>query len=267
MTRQLTRIVLAVAFLTCLTAAVASAQAPTTTTDTKKFEVIAVEGNQLVVKLPEGTKELTVPEDFRFNIDGQMLSVHELKPGMAGTATITTKTTLKPVTVTEVKSGEVVKVSGSTVLVLTKDGYRNFSEGELEKRGVRIMKDGQPVELSELHAGDKLSATIITSKPPQRLTEQQVHATLGTGGGAGASTTGTKAGSAAGTAGAATGTKAGSATGTKTAAPAAEPAAPSAAAPRKLPKTASPLPLFALVGAGSLLTGIGLTMRRRRQTR
>ncbi len=255
MTRQLTRIVLAVASLTCLTAAVASAQAPTTTTETKKFAVIAVEGNQLVVRLPEGTKELTVPEDFRFNVDGQMLSVHELKPGMAGTATITTKTTLKPVTVTEVKNGEVVQVVGSTILVRTADGYRNFTEGELEKRGVRIMKDGKPVELSELHTGDKLSATIITSKPPQRLTEQQVHATLATGG-AGASAPG-----------AATGT-AGAATGTKTAAPAAEPAAPSAAAaPRKLPKTASPLPLVGLVGAGSLLTGIGLTMRRRRQAR
>jgi len=255
MTRQLTRIVLAVAFLTCLTAAVASAQAPTTTTETKKFEVIAVEGNQLVVRLPEGTKELTVPEDFRFNVDGQMLSVHDLRPGMAGTATITTKTTLKPVTVTEVKNGEVVQVVGSTILVRTADGYRNFSEGELEKRGVRIMKDGKPVVLSELHTGDKLTATIITSRPPQRLTEQQVQATLATGG-AGASAPG-----------AATGT-AGAATGTKAAAPAAEPAAPSAAAaPRKLPKTASPLPLVALVGAGSLLTGIGLTMRRRRQAR
>jgi hypothetical protein len=35
---------------------------------------------------------LTVPEDFRFNVDGKMLSVRELKPGKAGTATITTKT-------------------------------------------------------------------------------------------------------------------------------------------------------------------------------
>ena len=66
----------------------------TTTTETKKFQVIAVDGNQLVVKVPEGTRELTVPDDFRFNVDGKMLSVHELKPGMAGTATITTKTTM-----------------------------------------------------------------------------------------------------------------------------------------------------------------------------
>ena len=90
-----------------------------TTTETKKFQVIAVDGNQLVVRLPEGTRELTVPDDFRFNVDGKMLSVHELKPGMAGTATITTKTTVTPVTVTEVKNGTVMKASGSSIIVST----------------------------------------------------------------------------------------------------------------------------------------------------
>ena len=60
--RGFSRIVLAVVLLTCVSTAFASAQAPTTTTtETKKFEVIAVDGNQLVVKLPEGTRELTVP--------------------------------------------------------------------------------------------------------------------------------------------------------------------------------------------------------------
>ena len=39
---------------------------------------------------------MTVADDFRFNVDGKMLSVHELKPGMSGTATITTKTTVTP---------------------------------------------------------------------------------------------------------------------------------------------------------------------------
>ncbi len=184
MMRRLGRTILAVALLACVTAAVASAQAPTTTTETKKFEVIAVDGNQLVVKLPEGTKELTVPEDFRFDINGQQMSVHELKPGMSGTATITTKTTMKPVTVTEVKNGEVMQASGSMIMVKTDEGFKNFTEGELEKRGVRIMKDGQPVAITDLHKGDMLTAVIITSKPPQKLTEKQVQATLAHGGAA-----------------------------------------------------------------------------------
>src|SRR5215475_6578524 len=108
MSRLLVRVALAGVVLS-VSGALASAQQQTTTTETKRFEVIAVEGNDLVVRLPEGTRELTVPEDFRFTVDGQQMSVHDLKPGMKGTATVTTKTTLTPVTVTEVKSGTVMQ--------------------------------------------------------------------------------------------------------------------------------------------------------------
>jgi thiamine pyrophosphokinase len=80
----------------------------------KSFEVLAVDGNTLVVRLPEGTRELTVADDFRFIVNGQPMSVKELKPGMKGTAAITTKTTVTPVTVTEVKSGTVVVRSNRT---------------------------------------------------------------------------------------------------------------------------------------------------------
>jgi hypothetical protein len=52
--------------------------------DPTTFEVLAVEGNTLVVRLPEGTRELTVADDFRFTIDGQQLSVRQLKAGDEG---------------------------------------------------------------------------------------------------------------------------------------------------------------------------------------
>ena len=66
MTRTLIRLMLG-GVLVGVTAAATLAQS---TTETKKFQVIAVEGNKLVVSLPEGTKELTVPDDFRFMVDG-----------------------------------------------------------------------------------------------------------------------------------------------------------------------------------------------------
>src|SRR5687768_14828850 len=119
MTRAAIRLVLCGA-LVCLTAAGTLAQ--TSTSETKKFQVISVDGNQLVVKLPEGTREITVPPGFQFNVDGKMVSVQELKPGMAGTATITTKTTVTPVTVTEVKNGTVMQTSGNSIIVRTDDG-------------------------------------------------------------------------------------------------------------------------------------------------
>ena len=246
MTRVLVRMMFSAA-LVCLMAVVALAQTSTTTSQTKKFQVISVDGNQLVVKLPEGTRELTVPADFRFNVDGKELSVSELKPGMAGTATITTKTTVTPVTVTEVKNGTVMQNMGSSILVRTEQGMKMFSQGDIDKRGVKIMKDGKVVDISELRANDQLSATIITSKPPRVMTQQQVQATLAKSGGSGGS------GAAAG-------------------APAAQSAAPSAAAtsgeaPKKLPKTASQLPVLGLAGLASLVVAFALAARRRRATR
>jgi hypothetical protein len=238
MSRAVARLVLAAVAIVFVAAGVASAQ----TTETKKFEVIAVQGNDLVVRLPEGTKELTVPEDFRFTVDGQQLSVHDLKPGMKGTATVTTRTTLHPVTVTEVKNGTVRQVSGPTIIVQTAEGYKMFTEGDVDKRGVKIMRNGEPAQLSDFRAGDKLSATIITEMPPRVVTEKEVSAT----------TARAESGAASAPAKA------------QTAAPSSSSAAMAPAESGKhLPKTASPLPLVGLVGLTSLLVGMGLTLRRR----
>ena len=149
----------------------------------KKFEVISVDGNQLVLRGTDGkSKQFTVPADFKFNVDGQMVSVSELKPGMKGMATITTTTTVTPVTVTEVKNGTVTQVVGNTIIVRLPDGtMKMFSQGDVDKRQARIMKDGQPVMLSQLHANDTLTATIVTEHPPKVVTQRQVDASLASG--------------------------------------------------------------------------------------
>jgi hypothetical protein len=235
----------------CLVGAVSFAQTTSTTVrDTKKFEVISVDGNTLVVKLPEGTREITVPEDFRFNVNGQDMSVHELKPGMAGTAVITTRTQSTPVTVTEVKSGEVVMASGGSIYVKTADGQvKAFTQGEIDKRGIKILRDGKPAQLSEFHKGDRLSATIVTSQPPRVVTEKEVQAQLAAAEKPAAAPAPPAAQGLAGPA-------------TQAPAPPAAERAPQEA--RALPKTAGPQPLIALVGLASLLLGATLTRSRRR---
>ena len=247
MARVFNRVALTVGTLLCLSAVV-SAQQTTTATQTKKFEVISVDGNQLVVRLPEGTRQLTVPEDFRFDVDGSQVSVRELKPGMKGTAHITTKTTVTPVTVTEVKNGTVMQASGSSLIVRTDEGIKMFSPGDVEKRNVKITRDGQPIDFSSLHSGDRLTATIVTAHAPKVVTEQQVQATLAREAAAPAGTSASAATNAA----------------TSGAAPAAGTSgAASAASARKLPKTATQLPLIGLMALISLTAAVALTVRRR----
>jgi hypothetical protein len=239
MRRTLTRGLLAT-MAVILTAAVSLAQQSTTTsTQTKTFEVIEVDGNDLVVKMPEGTRELTVNDDFRFTVDGKQLSVHDLKAGMKGTATVTTKTTVTPVTVTEIKNGTVMQASGPSIIVKTDQGIKMFSQGDVDKRGVKIVRNGQPAVINDFHQGDQISATIITTHPPHVMTEKQVNATLA------------KAGAAPAAAASA---------GPAPAAPMA-PAEPTAA--KKLPKTASMWPSLWLASVLSLGLGIFLTLRRR----
>jgi LPXTG-motif cell wall-anchored protein len=228
-------------------AAAASAQQSTTTSETKHFQVISVEGNKVVAKLPEGAREITVPEDFRFTVDGREVSVHELQPGMKGTAKITTITTVTPVTVTEVRNGEVMQASGSSIIVKSANGIKMFNEGDIAKRNVTILKDGKPASIADFHTGDRLTATIVTEKPPKVMTQRQVQAVL-----TGATPTATTGAAPAAPAAAASA--------------AATPAPHTGAAPaRKLPKTASQVPLLGLLGALSLAIALGLSLGRRRQ--
>ena len=247
--------------LVFLTAGVSSAQTTSAATEVKKFEVIAVDGNDLVVRLPEGTRQINVPPGFVFTVNGKPLSVSDLKPGMSGTATITTTTTVTPVTVTEVKSGTVALVSGTAVYVRTPEGVRLFTQSELDKRGVKIFVDGKPRAVSELHEGNRLTATIVTTKPPSIVTEKEVQATL-------AKTAAAPAAPAA----AAAPAPAPAPAPRPAPAPSAAQAAPPAAAPaqqpvattaRRLPSTAGPLPTVALAGLVSLAIGAFATRRRR----
>jgi hypothetical protein len=256
MTRALNRVTLTAAFVSSM-AVVSLAQQSSTTTEVKTFEVLAVDGNTLVVNLPEGTRELTVADDFRFNVDGKMLSVRELKPGTRGSATITTRTTVTPVSVTEVKNGTVMQAGGGTIVVRTADGgVRMFTQGEVDKRGVKIMRMGKPAQVSDFRTGDTLSATIITAGPPRVMTEKEVQASTF----AAAAKT---AAAAAPAAAAAAPSAAASAPPAASAAPQAETALAQAATPRTLPRTASSWPLFGFVSASFLALGLGLTIRRR----
>jgi hypothetical protein len=164
--------------LSGLMGSTASARQQTISTEVKNFEVVSVDGNKVVVKGEQGAQEITVPEDFRVTVDGKSVSVRNLKPGMKGSATITTTTTVTPVYVTEVRNAEVVQASASSIIVRGQNGFQMYTEGDVEKRGIKILKNGRPVSFSDLHTRDKLTATIVTEGPPKVVTEREVQARL-----------------------------------------------------------------------------------------
>jgi hypothetical protein len=122
-----------------------------------------------------------------------------------------------------------------------------FSEGDMSKRNIEIIKDGKPVNITELRVGDKLSATIVTTGTPKVITERQLKATLASNAAPGAAP-------AAG--GASTSSHASTSAG----------AAPAGHA-KKLPKTASSVPETGLLGALMLAMALSLTIARSRRGR
>ncbi len=166
--------------LALLCAGTASAQdTKTQKTEVFTFEVISVDGNNVVIKDSSGARELTVPDEFRFTVDGKPMSVHDLTAGMKGTAAVTTTTTTRPVYVTTVKKGTVVRQAGTSVWVKTDEGTtRKFTKSEIDARGIKIIMDGKATRLVDLKAGDTLTATIVTPAPPEVLTEKEVQAVL-----------------------------------------------------------------------------------------
>jgi LPXTG-motif cell wall-anchored protein len=223
--------------LTILLAGAAAAQ-PTVTTEVRSGEVIWVSGNSLVVRGEAGNvKEFNVPDDFRFDMDGKKLSVHELKPGMKITARITTTTTPINVTVTEIRQAEVVKTLGSTIIVRGQDGQiRKFTADDLKNIKVTLTRDGKSVSAYDLREGDRVSATVTTQQPPEMMTSQQLEAVV-------------------------------QAPPAPKPAPAPKPVAAPVSAPEpppaQLPKTGSSLPLLGLAGLISVGFGVALTAIRK----
>lgn len=156
----------------------AGAQETKKEVETRNFEIISVDGNKVVYRSSAGVKEITLADDFKLDMDGKKIGVHDLKPGMKGTAYLTRTTTTEPVVVTEVRSAEVLAVSGNTIIVRGQNGVRKFTIDDVRDKNITIMKEGQRVELQGLRVGDRLTATIITRGAPKVMTEAELRASV-----------------------------------------------------------------------------------------
>jgi len=250
-TRRLHALRSIVVALVCLSCAIwVAAQVQTSTSETshaatvkttvERAEVVLVEGNDLVVKMEDGSLRhfANVSESARVTVDGQELGIHDLKPGMKLQKTVTTTTTPKTITTVKTVTGKVWHVTPPNSVILTLDDGTNqqFKIPKDQKFNV----DGQMVDAWGLKKGMKISATKVVEEPTIEVAHQQ------------------------------------QLTGSMPPPPppppadvpiiiavVTPPATPAAATAPELPKTASELPLIGLLGLTSLGAALGLRLIRR----
>ncbi len=201
----------------------------------ERGEVAYVSGNELVVKMEDGTIRhfANVPESARVTVEGQELGIHSLKPGMKLERTTIVTTTPKTITTVKSVTGKVWHVTPPNTVILTLEDGTN-QEFKIPK-GQKFTVDGQETDAFGLKKGMVVSATKVVEEPISVVEQQR------------------------------------KLTGTMPPPPPAPPAdvpiliasaeptpLPAPAAPAELPKTASPLPLIGLLGALALLLSFGL---------
>ena len=210
----------------------------------ERGEVVTVQGNDLIVKMEDGSIRHfpNVPESARITVDGQQLGIHDLKPGMKLQRTITTTTTPQMVKTVQTVTGKVFFVNPPRSVILTLEDGTN--QQFKIPQGQKFNINGQMVDAFGLKKGMVVSATKIVEAPETVVSQQRkVSGTMPP------PPPGPPADVPILVAVAA-----------PTPAPAAE--APAAAAPAKLPKTGSDLLLVGLLGLLCLFASFGLKLLR-----
>ena len=142
------------------------------TTHVKNAEVIHVSGHEVVVKLENGKFELlNLGEDFRFQVDGRDLTVHELTPGTKLSQEVHTVTTPQEVTTLRTVNGTVWSVHGPH-LILSFPGGENKAYAVPD--GIVFHINGKDKTVFDLRKGMDISATVLTVAPLQSVTMHTV---------------------------------------------------------------------------------------------
>lgn len=224
--------VLSLALVSAASAQTSSTEATSVMRTVKAGEVVSVAGNKVVLREADGNHEYTLPEGFKFQIDGRDVGVDQLQPGMKVGAMITDKVTTRDVTETRIASGTVVQIApGGIVVQDAQKAFKSYNFKDADGNDIYYVKDGKEVSLRDVKKGERLSGTFITKYPAQTTSQRSVSAT----------------------------------------AVAPPPPAPSpgpavaAVTPARLPKTASPVPLIGLLAA--LSAGLALALRAARAGR
>jgi hypothetical protein len=195
-------------------------------------EIVVISGNTVVIRDAQGAHRYTMLPESKLMVDGKDLTVRELKPGMHVAAAPTGPG--ETVVVTQVREGKILEVSGTNLIVRDQDGVKRY----IVDPDFKVVVDGKESSVTSLRPGMVLTAMIVTKGSP--TVDSAMAASDAK---AARSTSETRR---------TTTEQADAGTGAHRSA-------------RRLPKTASSLPLLGLLGLASLASG--LTLRAARLSR
>lgn len=142
-------------------------------TNVARGEVVAVSGNNLIVKMADGSMRNIedVPESARVTVDGKQLGIHDLQPGMKLQRTITTATT--PMTITTVQSvtGKVWHINPPLSIILTLEDGQN-QQFKIPK-DQKFLVDGKMIDAFGVRKGMTVTATKIVEEPAVVVTQKK----------------------------------------------------------------------------------------------
>ena len=144
------------------------------TTETKLMEgtVLAVDGNNLVVRMSTGElRHIVASDSQRALIDGREVAAKDLQVGTRLKATVTTTTTSLVDRTVTVGSGQVWYVAPPTVILTLPNGEnRQYKVSD----DYKFMVGGKPATVFDLRKGMRVSAQKITEEPRTVVTANTV---------------------------------------------------------------------------------------------
>src|SRR6201987_5484081 len=131
----------------------------------ERGEVVLVRGNDLIVKMQDGTIRHfpNLSESARATVDGRQLGIHDLKPGMKLERTITVISTPKTVTTVQTVTGKVWHIAPPNSVILTMEDGTNQQFRIPKDQKFKV--DGRETDAWGLKKGMKVSATKIVEEP------------------------------------------------------------------------------------------------------
>jgi hypothetical protein len=144
---------------------------PTSQVTIARGEVVYVSGNDVMIRMEDGSLRHfpDIPDSARIDVDGKMLGVHDMKPGMKVQKTTITTTTPKVVTTVQTVSGKVwyAEPPNSVILTLEDGTNQKFSI----PKGQMFNVNGQIVDAFALKRDMTVTATRIVEVPTVEVTQ------------------------------------------------------------------------------------------------